>query len=91
MKQNISQNFIIEPSPNSNLKPVDFEVYLIINEEGYVEFAHITDTEMRIQYQTYVDQNILNKQLFLPATDIDPRIGEVKPSRSESRIHIKIQ
>ncbi|MEO1762208.1 MAG: hypothetical protein AAFR83_09595 [Cyanobacteria bacterium J06629_18] len=91
LKQNISQSFIIPSSPNSNFKPVDFEVYLIINEEGYVEFAQVVDTQMRRQYQTYVDQNLLNKQLFLPANDIDPRTGEVKPRRGESRIRIKIQ
>ncbi len=91
LKQNISQNFLIKPLPNSSLKPVDFEVYLIINEQGIIEFAQITDTQMRRQYQTYVDQNLLNKQLFLPATDIDPRTGEIKPRRSESRIRIKIQ
>ncbi|MEO1183215.1 MAG: hypothetical protein AAFX46_00215 [Cyanobacteria bacterium J06636_27] len=91
LKQNISQSFIIPSSPNSNFQPVDFEVYLIINEEGYVEFAQVVDTQMRRQYQTYVDQNLLNKQLFLPANDIDPRTGEVKPRRGESRIRIKIQ
>ncbi|MDY6896705.1 MAG: hypothetical protein SWZ49_01305 [Cyanobacteriota bacterium] len=91
LKQNISQSFVIPPSTNSNFESVDFEVYLIINEEGYVEFAQVADIEMRRQYQTYVDQNLVNKQLFLPATDIDPRTGEVKPRRGESLIRIKIQ
>ena len=91
LRNNIINNFAILTPSNSNLPSAEFEVYLTIDEEGRIINAHIENLEMRRKYQTYINQNLLNKQFFFPATNIDPRTGEANSPVAHSRILIKIQ
>ncbi len=93
-KQNISQSFVIPATDANNLESANFQVYLMINESGTVEFTRVDENipvEKRQLYQKYVDKQLLNKKLFNPATDADPTTGELKPRRGELYIRIKIQ
>jgi colicin import membrane protein len=93
-KENISKSFVIPASEENNVQPTDFQVYLNIDEEGNVKPLVVDETispQQRQQYQKYVDKEFLNKKLFYPATDPDPRTGELKPRRGELFIRIKIQ
>ncbi|MEO1375981.1 MAG: hypothetical protein AAFW70_17015 [Cyanobacteria bacterium J06635_10] len=92
-KEDISKSFVIPSSEQKNLSSANFQVYLYINEEGKVEFTKVDQNlpaEKRQQYQAYVDKEFLHKKLFYPATDPDPRTGELKPRRGELFIRIKI-
>ncbi|MEM9923888.1 MAG: hypothetical protein AAF915_09080 [Cyanobacteria bacterium P01_D01_bin.50] len=93
-KEDTSKSFVIPASEENNLASANFQVYLMINEEGTVEFARVDENipvEKRQLYQKYVDKNLLNKKLFVPASDPDPRTGQLKPRRGELFIRIKIQ
>ncbi|MBV6621937.1 MAG: hypothetical protein KI793_03115 [Rivularia sp. (in: Bacteria)] len=94
LKQNISRNFIIKTLSEDNLEPVEFQVYLTIDEEGRIEELFVDPSTLgakRQQYQTYVDDNLKGKKLFEPATDTDPTTGKLTPRASKSLIRIKIQ
>lgn len=94
IKENISQTFVIPASQENDLQPVEFQVFLTIDEQGNVEELFIdpsTTGQEREKYQTYVDQNLKNKKLFDPATDLDPTTGELKPRKSNLLIRVKIQ
>ncbi|AFY53161.1 hypothetical protein Riv7116_0567 [Rivularia sp. PCC 7116] len=94
LRENISKNFVIKTSQENNFDPVEFQVYLTIDEEGKVEELFVdpnTLGQKRQQYQIYVDKNLKGKKLFYPATDTDPRTGKQTPRASKSLIRIKIQ
>ena len=90
----ISKSFVIPALEAKNFQSANFKVYLLINEEGIVELAEVDrniPADKRLQYREYVEKHFLYKKLFEPATDPDPRTGELKPRRSEKYIRIKIQ
>ncbi|MBF2015848.1 MAG: hypothetical protein IGS23_11740 [Rivularia sp. T60_A2020_040] len=94
IQENISQTFVIPASQENDFQPVEFQVFLTIDEQGNVEelFIDPSATEQeREKYQTYVDQNLKNKKLFYPATDLDPITGKLKPRKSNLLIRVKIQ
>ncbi|QDL11947.1 hypothetical protein DP113_32320 [Brasilonema octagenarum UFV-E1] len=84
---------IVLPDSGRDFQPVDFLVWLTIDQEGKLQFIKV-DQEIplpqRSEYQKYANE-IFQDQKFVPASDKDPATGKTNPRWSSLPVRVKIQ
>jgi hypothetical protein len=83
---------IVLPDAGGDVQPVDFLVWLTIDEKGNLIFIKVDEQiplPQRSQYQKYAEE-IFQGQKFVPATDKDPATGEKNPRLSNLPVRVTI-
>ncbi|KAB8331813.1 hypothetical protein SD80_019925 [Scytonema tolypothrichoides VB-61278] len=84
---------IVLPDTADDFQPIDFFVWLTIDEQGTLLFIRV-DQEIplpqRSEYQKYADE-IFKGQKFVPTIDKDPATGKQKSRLRNLRVRVKIE
>jgi hypothetical protein len=84
---------LVLPDATNSSQPVDFLVWLTIDEKGNVIFIKVDENipqTQRSQYQEYAEE-IFQDQKFIAATDKDPTSGTLNPRMSHLPIRVRIK
>jgi hypothetical protein len=85
---------IVLPDTAGDFQPIDFLVWLTIDQEGNLIPPIVVDREIplpqRSEYEKYANE-IFQGQKFVPASDKDPATGKTNPGWRFLRVRVKIQ